>query len=68
MSKFPDSSYGEDWKFARPLCFNAKTEIHIPKVLHRYIHNSKTTEAPPYTVKGAGASLASDMFRRVTGQ
>jgi glycosyltransferase involved in cell wall biosynthesis len=61
LSKFPDSNYGEDWQFAGPLCQIAKTEIHIPKILHYYRHNSKTTEAPPI-------NLASDDFRKVSGQ
>ncbi len=45
-SVFPPSNYGEDWVWAEPLCKLAKTEVHIPKVLHFYNHSSKTTEAP----------------------
>ena len=61
LSKFPDSNYGEDWQFAGPLCQIAKTEIHIPEILHYYRHNSKTTEAPPL-------NFASDEFRKVSGR
>ena len=47
MSSFPASNYGEDWAFAQPLCgIKDLREAHIEKVLHHYIHNSKTTEAP----------------------
>ena len=63
LSKFPDSNYGEDWQFAGPLCQIAKTEIHIPEILHYYRHNSKTTEAPPL-----GVNLQSDEFRKVSGR
>jgi glycosyltransferase involved in cell wall biosynthesis len=46
-SHFPPINYGEDWAFAEPLCAIAETEIHIPKVLHYYQHDSTKTEAPP---------------------
>ena len=46
QSRFPASSFGEDWAFAEPLCRIAKTEIHIQKVLHFYRHSAETTEAP----------------------
>ena len=48
MSGFPASNYGEDWQFAAPLCAIPNLrEVHIPKILHHYIHNATTTEAPP---------------------
>ena len=47
QSVFPPINYGEDWAFAGPLCEMAKTEVHIPKVLHFYRHSVQTTEAPP---------------------
>jgi len=48
MSGFPASNYGEDWQFAAPLCaMEGLKEFHIPRVLHNYIHNAATTEAPP---------------------
>jgi len=47
-SSFPASNYGEDWAYAAPLCAVAQTEVHIPKILHYYRHDSKTTEAPPH--------------------
>lgn len=62
LSRFPDSNYGEDWKFAAPLCQLAKTEVHIPSVLHYYNYDSKVSEAQPE------AGLASDAFRQVSGQ
>lgn len=48
QSQFPASNYGEDWAFASRLCAIPNLrEVHIPQVLHHYIHDSKTTEAPP---------------------
>ena len=46
LSRFPNNSYGEDWAFAAPLCAMARSEVHIPKVLHYYNHSTKDTEAP----------------------
>ena len=48
LSAFPNSNYGEDWAYASRLCAipNLK-EVHIPRVLHTYIHSAETTEAPP---------------------
>lgn len=51
-SKFPASNYGEDWAFASVLCAaKGLNEIHIPRVLHTYRHDEKTTEAPPPLTK-----------------
>ncbi len=47
QSRFPATNYGEDWAYAAPLCAAAKTEEHIPRVLHYYFHSTETTEAPP---------------------
>jgi glycosyltransferase involved in cell wall biosynthesis len=47
MSRFPSTNYGEDWAFAEPLNRIAKTEVHIPRVLHRYIYDSNVSEAKP---------------------
>lgn len=48
LSRFPASSYGEDWAFAAPLCaLPGLREVHIPAVLHEYHHSAATTEAPP---------------------
>lgn len=48
MSSFPNSNFGEDWAFAAPLCAIPNLrEVHIPRVLHYYVHSSATTEAPP---------------------
>lgn len=46
-SSFPATNYGEDWEYASKLCaIPGLTEVHIPRVLHLYRHDSKTTEAP----------------------
>lgn len=57
QSSFPASNYGEDWAFAAPLCAipNLK-EVHIPKILHFYRHDSETTEAPPMEAHGVRRS------------
>lgn len=48
QSQFPASNYGEDWAWAAPLCsIPGLKEEHIPQVLHYYVHNQSTTEAPP---------------------
>lgn len=48
LSAFTDCNYGEDWAFAARLCaVQGLKETHLPKVLHYYRHDSKTTEAPP---------------------
>lgn len=46
-SHFPAINYGEDFAFSVPLSRLAKTEVHIPRVIHHYRHSDKTTEAPP---------------------
>lgn len=46
QSSFPDTSYGEDWGWAEPLCKLAWVkEHHIPRVLHEYRFDSATSEA-----------------------
>ena len=60
LSRFPDLNYGEDWRFAAPLCELAKMEHHIPEILHYYRHSTQTTEAPP--------GIANDMFHVMTGR
>lgn len=62
FSRFPNSSYGEDWAYAAFLCKMAQSEVHVPKVLHYYNHSSKTTEAPR-----PGAEICNDQFHLVTG-
>lgn len=48
LSRFPPINYGEDWAFAAPLCaIPGLREVHIPKILHHYRHDSKLTAAPP---------------------
>lgn len=36
--------YGEDYQWAKDLKPHIKTEVHIPKQLYHYIHNSKPEE------------------------
>ena len=43
---FEQSNYGEDWAWARHLNLDARQELHIPEILHTYIHDPKTTAAP----------------------
>jgi hypothetical protein len=43
---FEASNYGEDWGWARHLNLDARGELHIPDILHTYIHDPKTTAAP----------------------
>ncbi len=66
-SSFPHINYGEDWEFAAPLCRVAKTEQHIPKVLHFYRHDARTTEAP-YPGRTQPTSFPPpDQFHAATG-
>lgn len=43
--KFPDVSYAEDWGFIEKCLQQAKTEVHIDKVLFKYNFNPSITEA-----------------------
>lgn len=43
--RFPDIMDGEDWGWARVACSIAKTEVHIPEILHVYRFSRATTEA-----------------------
>lgn len=43
---FPPSNYGEDWAWARHACADCTSSVHIPTVLHHYIHDPATTAAP----------------------
>jgi glycosyltransferase involved in cell wall biosynthesis len=48
LSHFPASNYGEDWAYAAPLCgIPNLRSAHVDAVLHTYIHDARTTEAPP---------------------
>ncbi len=42
---FPDSMYGEDFKFVEPFLEMDLKEIHIPKVLHFYHYDDNITAA-----------------------
>ena len=44
--KFTDKNYSEDWFWAEQLVKEAKTEIHIDKVLHTYVYNDKISTTP----------------------
>ena len=43
---FEPSNYGEDWGWARHLNLDARTELHLPALLHTYIHDPATSAAP----------------------
>jgi hypothetical protein len=43
--RFPSSNYGEDAGWLSQLWEVAKTEYHIDKVLHAYVHSDGTSEA-----------------------
>lgn len=46
LSGFPANNYGEDWSFASKLCsLKNLREVHIPKILHRYVYSDQTTLA-----------------------
>ena len=42
---FPDSMYGEDWKWAEQVLQDVKTQVKINEVIHAYIFDSEVTEA-----------------------
>ena len=44
--RFPESSYGEDWEWVKQCIAEAKTEIFIDKILHRYNYDQNVSEAP----------------------
>jgi hypothetical protein len=44
--RFSNVSYGEDWDWCKRLIPKCKNEYKVNKVLHHYIFNSETTEAP----------------------
>lgn len=46
---FPDISYGEDWEWVKRALERAKTEIHIPKVIHSYNYRPEISEADSTT-------------------
>lgn len=43
---FGESNYGEDLVWARQARKRARHSMHIPKVLHEYHHDARTTAAP----------------------
>lgn len=43
--EYPPVSYGEDWGWLDQVLPLAKTEIHIPKIVHSYNFDPKITEA-----------------------
>ena len=44
--RFPESSYGEDWQWVKQCISEARTEVFIDKVLHRYNYDQSVSEAP----------------------
>lgn len=47
--RFASVGYGEDWDWCKRLISISTSQHKIKKVLHHYIYNSKTTEAPTET-------------------
>lgn len=43
--RFPDSMYGEDWKWCEQVLKDVKTQVKIDQVIHSYIFDSEITEA-----------------------
>lgn len=43
--KFPDLNWGEDAPWVDEITPKAKTEVHIPKVLHIYVHYDSSSES-----------------------
>lgn len=43
--KFPPVNYAEDWGWLQQVLPLAETEIHIPKILHRYNYDTAVSEA-----------------------
>jgi glycosyltransferase involved in cell wall biosynthesis len=43
---FTEKNYGEDADWVNQVAPLVRTHLHIPKVLHYYLHDSKMTEAP----------------------
>lgn len=43
--KCPATNYGEDYAWITNMCKEAKTETHIDKILHAYIHSNNKSEA-----------------------
>jgi glycosyltransferase involved in cell wall biosynthesis len=43
---FSESNYGEDLVWCNQARLRVSSEIHIPKILHRYTHDAGTTAAP----------------------
>jgi hypothetical protein len=44
---FGESNYGEDLEWCLQARRRVKTAIHIPRILHTYRHDEKTSAAPP---------------------
>lgn len=47
--EFPDSNYGEDWKWFEKVLKHCQSEAHTDQILHSYQHSSKTSEADKIT-------------------
>jgi hypothetical protein len=47
---FEASNYGEDWSWARHLNLDARSERHIPDILHTYVHDPAISAAPAPTL------------------
>ena len=46
VHRYPEISYGEDWVWVQKCLPEAKTEVFIDKILHRYDYDQNVSEAP----------------------
>ena len=46
VHRYPEISYGEDWAWVQKCLPEAKTEVFIDKILHRYDYDQNISEAP----------------------
>ena len=46
VHRFPDISYREDWEWVQKCLPDAKTEVFIDKILHKYDFDVNVSEAP----------------------
>jgi hypothetical protein len=63
--RFPEISYGEDWEWVQKCLPEAKTEVFIDKILHRYDYDQNVSEAPGGgEIRQQSRQLLSFMHRR----
>jgi glycosyltransferase involved in cell wall biosynthesis len=54
---FPDSNYGEDWKWMEKVLGHCKTEAHTDQIIHCYNHSSIHSEADKITKHEASNNI-----------